>query len=93
VAVQTKGGGEMDVDAFMTLLEPRSKCERWDLIDGVAVMMDRGNQIMSAEARLEDAAGEFLAHGTSTIVRGSSVCAVDCGRFDETGTYLRAILA
>jgi Uma2 family endonuclease len=30
----------MDVDAFMCFLEPRPKCERWDLIDGIAVLMD-----------------------------------------------------
>jgi uncharacterized protein (TIGR00369 family) len=34
----------------------------------VAHVAGRGNQIMSAEARLEDAAGELLAHGTSTIM-------------------------
>jgi len=31
--------GSMDVDAFMTFLESRPKGERWDLIEGVAVMM------------------------------------------------------
>jgi acyl-coenzyme A thioesterase PaaI-like protein len=34
----------------------------------VANIAGRGNQIMSAEARLEDPAGELLAHGTSTIM-------------------------
>lgn len=31
--------GTMDVDEFMALLETRPKGERWDLIEGVAVMM------------------------------------------------------
>ncbi len=31
--------GTMDVDEFMSLLETRPKGERWDLIEGVAVMM------------------------------------------------------
>lgn len=31
--------GTMDVDEFMALLEIRPKGERWDLIEGVAVMM------------------------------------------------------
>jgi Uma2 family endonuclease len=31
--------GAMDVDEFMALLETRPKGERWDLIEGVAVMM------------------------------------------------------
>jgi Uma2 family endonuclease len=31
--------GTMDVDEFMALLETRPDGERWDLIDGVAVMM------------------------------------------------------
>ena len=30
----------MDVDAFMAFLEPRPKSERWDLIDGIAVLME-----------------------------------------------------
>ena len=34
----------------------------------IANVAGRGNQIMSAEARLEDPAGELLAHGTSTIM-------------------------
>ena len=31
--------GTMDVDEFMAFLEMRPKEERWDLIEGVAVMM------------------------------------------------------
>src|SRR4051794_5286826 len=31
--------GTMDVDEFMTLLQTRPDGERWDLIEGVAVMM------------------------------------------------------
>jgi Uma2 family endonuclease len=31
--------GAMDVDAFMAFLETRPKEERWDLIEGIAVMM------------------------------------------------------
>lgn len=31
--------GSMDVDEFMSLLETRPKGERWELIEGVAVMM------------------------------------------------------
>jgi uncharacterized protein (TIGR00369 family) len=34
----------------------------------IANVASRGNQIMSAEARLKDPAGELLAHGTSTIM-------------------------
>jgi len=34
----------------------------------VANVVGRGNQIISAEARLEDQAGDLLAHGTSTIM-------------------------
>jgi len=34
----------------------------------IAHVAGRGSQIMSAEARLEDPAGELLAHGTSTIM-------------------------
>ena len=31
--------GTMDLDEFMAFLEMRPKEERWDLIEGVAVMM------------------------------------------------------
>jgi Uma2 family endonuclease len=31
--------GNMDVDQFMAFVEPRSNQERWDLIDGIAIMM------------------------------------------------------
>ena len=31
--------GTMDVDEFMAFLETRPKGERWDLIEGIAVMM------------------------------------------------------
>ena len=31
--------GTMDVDEFMAFLETRPHTERWDLIEGVAVMM------------------------------------------------------
>src|SRR4051794_16718557 len=31
--------GTMDVDEFMAMLETRPKGERWDLIEGIAVMM------------------------------------------------------
>jgi uncharacterized protein (TIGR00369 family) len=34
----------------------------------LAKIAGRGNQIISAEAHLTDAAGELLAHGTSTIM-------------------------
>jgi len=34
----------------------------------VATVAGRGRQIMSAEAWLHDAAGELLAHGTSTVM-------------------------
>jgi uncharacterized protein (TIGR00369 family) len=34
----------------------------------VAKVAGRGNQIVSAEAKVENAAGELLAHGTSTIM-------------------------
>ncbi len=34
----------------------------------IAHVAGRGSQIMSAEARLKDPAGELLAHGTSTIM-------------------------
>lgn len=35
--------GIMDVDTFMAFLETRPKGERWDLIEGIAVMMARAS--------------------------------------------------
>jgi Uma2 family endonuclease len=59
--------GTMDVDEFMAFIEMRPKEERWDLIEGVAVMMASPTLAHQRIARnfselLNDA---FAAHGSN----------------------------